>query len=80
MFSEFVFSQTQKLKNRQNKILDQNKNFKNYRDYKRRKGKLEDKKVFSHVNLRFAMEFLLVLQFEITILVTSFVITLVMFG
>jgi hypothetical protein len=80
LFSEFVFSQTQKLKNRQNKILDQNKNFKNYRDYKRRKGKLEDKKVFSHVNLRFAMEFLLVLQFEITILVTSFVITLVMFG
>lgn len=80
MFSEFVFSQTQKLKNRQNKILDQNKNFKNYRDYKRRKGKLEDKKIFSHVNLRFAMEFLLVLQFEITILVTSFVITLVMFG
>jgi hypothetical protein len=80
LFSEFVFSQTQKLKNRQNKILDQNKNFKNYRDYKRRKGKLEDKKVFSHVNLRFAMEFLLVLRFEITILVTSFVITLVMFG
>lgn len=80
MFSEFVFSQTQKLKNRQNKILDQNKNFKNYRDYKRRKGKLEDKKIFSHVNLRFAMEFLLVLQFEITILVTIFVITLVMFG
>jgi hypothetical protein len=80
LFSEFVFSQTQKLKNRQNKILDQNKNFKNYRDYKRRKGKLEDKKIFSHVNLRFAMEFLLVLQFEITILVTSFVITLVMFG
>jgi hypothetical protein len=80
LFSEFVFSQTQKLKNRQNKILDQNKNFKNYRDYKRRKGKLEDKKIFSHVNLRFAMEFLLVLQFEITILVTIFVITLVMFG
>lgn len=80
MFSEFVFSQTQKLKNRQNKILDQNKNFKNYRDYKRRKRKLEDKKIFSHVNLRFAMEFLLVLQFEITILVTIFVITLVMFG
>jgi len=80
LFSEFVFSQTQKLKNRQNKILDQNKNFKNYRDYKRRKRKLEDKKIFSHVNLRFAMEFLLVLQFEITILVTIFVITLVMFG